>query len=258
MAQSFPDNFTDDMQNQFFELTPVQRDAIAAQYGIDVNDMNNSNQEQYGTSSMESDVDNRFQSDQQQKIPTLSSNPLYQGYQENDFPIQNNLSTQQECFDQKGNPINLEMQTKQKLNKRDQNKCYDRFGRLLDYPNYEEDEYNLGDDEEELSRFGMSIFNKKVSTFSPFENVPVPDDYLLGAGDEISIKLVGAENSLLNLRIDRNGTVFVPKIGEITLSGIAFEEAINIIKSRIEQDGQNQIYKYFYGRRSKFSRDVFH
>jgi polysaccharide export outer membrane protein len=236
MAQNFPDNFSDDLQNQFFELTPMQRKAIAAQYGIDVSDMNNSNQEKYGTSPMESDLDNRFQSDQLQKIPALSSNPLYQGYQENEFLIQNNLSTQQECFDQEGNPIILEIQTKQKLDKRDQKKCYDRFGRLLDNQNYEEDEYNLEDEEEELSRFGMSVFNKKVSTFSPFENVPVPDDYLLGAGDEISLKLVGAENSLLNLRIDRNGTVFIPKIGEITLSGIAFEEAINIIKSRIEQE----------------------
>ena len=240
MAQSFPDNFSDDMQDQFFELTPEQRQAIAAQYGIDLDDMNNLNQKINDTSSMESDLDKRFQLDQQQNIPTLSSDSFYQDYQNNEFLIRNNLLMQQECFDQKGNPIILEIQTQKKLNKRDQkkdqNKCYDRFGRLLDYPNYEEDENNLDNDEEELSRFGMSVFNKRVSTFSPFENVPVPDDYQLGAGDEISIKLVGAENSLLNLRIDRNGTVFVPKIGEITLTGIAFKEATNIIKSRIEQE----------------------
>jgi polysaccharide export outer membrane protein len=91
-------------------------------------------------------------------------------------------------------------------------------------------------EDEELTRFGLSIFNTKISTFSPFENIPIPDDYRLGSGDEISIKLVGAENSLLNLTIERNGTVFIPNIGEITLSGIAFKEATNIIQSRIEKE----------------------
>ncbi|MDB2339825.1 SLBB domain-containing protein, partial [Gammaproteobacteria bacterium] len=242
MAQNFPDNFSADLQNQFFELTPEQRETIAAQYGIDLNDMNNSTQEKYGKSSMQSGLDERFLNDQQQNIPTLSSNPLYEDYRENKILMQNNFLAQQECFDEQGNLFIPETQTKKKLDKRYQDKCYNRFGRLLDYPDYDMDvdadldDYILKDEEDEgeLSRFGMSVFNKKISTFSPFENVPVPDDYILGAGDEISIKLVGSENSLLNLRIGRNGAVFVPKIGEITLSGISFEEAINIIKSRIE------------------------
>ena len=45
----------------------------------------------------------------------------------------------------------------------------------------------------------LSIFNNlKISTFSPYEDLPTVDDYLIGPGDEISIKLVGAENDLLN------------------------------------------------------------
>ncbi len=215
MAQTFPDNFSVDMQKQFFELTQEQKESIASQYGIDLNDQN---QAKSAKTSAQSNIDERFRKDQQQNLPNLYSDNLYQDYQEAESLMQNPLIDQPECFDQNGNPIIID----------DQNKCYDRFGNLLTFPDDLEDK--------ELTRFGLSFFNNKISTFSPFENVPVPDDYKLGAGDEISIKLVGAENSLLNLTIDRNGTVFVPKIGEITLSGIAFKEAINIIQSRIEQE----------------------
>ena len=40
MSQSFPDNFSDDMQKQFFSLTQEQKEIIAAQYGIDLDDLN--------------------------------------------------------------------------------------------------------------------------------------------------------------------------------------------------------------------------
>ena len=197
MSQSFPANFSDDMQKQFLSLTQEEREKIAAQYGVD---LSGSNQSEFPESSME--LDDRFQNDQsisndqQQRMSRSSTddliNPYMRDYQRNQFLYQDSSAAQRECFDQEGNLI--------------------------------------------LTRFGLSIFNTKISTFSPFENIPIPDDYRLGSGDEISIKLVGAENSLLNLTIERNGTVFIPNIGEITLSGIAFKEATNIIQSRIEQE----------------------
>ena len=217
MAQSFPDNFSDDMQKQFFALPQEERLIIAAQYGIDLDDLNQAESPQSS-----SQLDARFQNDQspsnkqQLNLPKPNSDLLDQGYQRNQFLMDNPLSAQPKCFDRNGNP------------NKSRNQCYDRLGNLLDAPE------NL--ESKELTRFGLSIFNTKISTFSPFENMPVPDDYRLGAGDEISIKLVGAENYLLNLIIERNGTVFIPKIGEITLSGIALKEAISIIQSRIEQE----------------------
>ena len=230
MSQSFPDNFSPYMQKQFFSLTQEQRETIAAQYGIDLDDLNQAESSQ---SALQSDA--RFEKDQssskeqQQNMSKPYLNLSNQDFQSNQFLMQYPLSDQTKCYDQNGNPIiENETQAIQKFDRRDQNQCYDRLGNLLDAPE------NL--ESEELTRFGLSVFNKKISTFSPFENIPIPDDYKLGSGDEISIKLVGAENSLLNLTIERNGTVFIPKIGEITLSGIAFKEAISIIQSRIEQE----------------------
>ena len=235
MSQSFPDNFSDDMQKQFLSLNQEEQEKIAAQYGFDLSYLNQSESPE---SSML--LDDRFQNDQslsnkQQQRMTRSFtddliNPyMMQGYQRNQFLYQDSSAAQPECFDQEGNPIDSAgLNSKQNFDKRDQNQCYDRLGNLLVSLDNSEDE--------ELTRFGLSIFNTKISTFSPFENIPIPDDYRLGSGDEISIKLVGAENSLLNLTIERNGTVFIPNIGEITLSGIAFKEATNIIQSRIEKE----------------------
>ncbi len=86
------------------------------------------------------------------------------------------------------------------------------------------------------NRFGVSIFNNQISTFSPFEDIPISDDYVLGSGDELSIKLVGSENSSMSLIIERNGTIFIPQIGEINVSGLIFKDAVNLIQSRIEQE----------------------
>lgn len=111
--------------------------------------------------------------------------------------------------------------------------------RFEDYT--EEDRLN-DDDELRLNalgnnlsnRFGMSIFRNRVSTFSPIDNLPVPDDYKLGAGDQLIIKLLGTENIQLSPTISRDGSIFINQIGDIVLSGLLFDDAVNLIKERIE------------------------
>jgi hypothetical protein len=45
-----------------------------------------------------------------------------------------------------------------------------------------------------LKPFGYDLFNTSASTFSPATNVPVPDDYVLGAGDQLDVQLYGSQN----------------------------------------------------------------
>ena len=84
------------------------------------------------------------------------------------------------------------------------------------------------------NRFGLSIFKNRVSTFSPIDNLPVPDDYKLGTGDQLNIQLLGTENIQLTPTISRDGSIFINRIGEIILAGLLFDEASELIKSRIE------------------------
>ena len=91
------------------------------------------------------------------------------------------------------------------------------------------------EDEDERVRFGMSLFDSEVSTFAPTDNAPVPDSYRLGVGDELVIQLYGKENDQLLLEVGRTGEVSFPKLGAITLSGLSFEDARDLIKTRVAQ-----------------------
>ena len=81
------------------------------------------------------------------------------------------------------------------------------------------------------SIFGKSIFSNENLTFQPNMNLPTPESYLLGSGDEVLIDIWG--NSELNFtqKISPDGNIVVPNIGPIHLSGLQVREA----KSRIRK-----------------------
>lgn len=87
----------------------------------------------------------------------------------------------------------------------------------------------------ELERYGMHVFDKDVSTFAPVDNAPVPEGYLLGPGDSVNISLYGKEPSRQTLKIDREGTISFPRIGSITLAGLKFGEAKQLIEESVER-----------------------
>jgi polysaccharide export outer membrane protein len=85
------------------------------------------------------------------------------------------------------------------------------------------------------TRYGRALFSRDVSTFAPTDDAPVPESYRLGVGDQLVVQLFGKENEQLNLQIGRSGDVTFPKLGSITLSGLTFEDARDLIKTRVEQ-----------------------
>ena len=87
--------------------------------------------------------------------------------------------------------------------------------------------------EEDLERFGISLFDRKVSTFAPTDDSSVPDSYRLGAGDNFVIQLFGKDNEQYNLQVSRDGKISFPKLGPITVAGLTFEDARDLIRSRV-------------------------
>jgi protein involved in polysaccharide export with SLBB domain len=81
--------------------------------------------------------------------------------------------------------------------------------------------------------FGFNIFNSENLTFEPSANIPTPKDYTLGIGDQVVITVWGASQSHLQLIIDQNGSVTIPDIGPVYLSGVTFEKAQALIKNRL-------------------------
>jgi protein involved in polysaccharide export with SLBB domain len=81
--------------------------------------------------------------------------------------------------------------------------------------------------------FGFNLFNSENLTFEPSINIPAPQNYVMGIGDELVINVWGASQNVYNLRVDQNGTVNIPDIGPVNLMGLSFEEGRNLLKRRL-------------------------
>jgi protein involved in polysaccharide export with SLBB domain len=73
--------------------------------------------------------------------------------------------------------------------------------------------------------FGQEIFRNKRLSFETDLNIPTPKDYKLAAGDELLINVWGDSELNLKLKISPEGTVLIPNLGPVTMSGRTVGEA---------------------------------
>ncbi len=88
----------------------------------------------------------------------------------------------------------------------------------------------------ELSHFGQSLFSASDAYLAD-ESLPVPDNYVLGPGDEVQLQVWGAVDFGVTLVIDRNGKASIPKVGSVSLAGIMVRD--------LESHLQKQLGKVF-------------
>ena len=81
--------------------------------------------------------------------------------------------------------------------------------------------------------FGFQLFNSENLSFEPSVNIPIPQNYILGIGDQISVSVWGASQTRYQLSINKNGSIIIPDIGPVFLSGITFEKGQALIKNRL-------------------------
>lgn len=87
-----------------------------------------------------------------------------------------------------------------------------------------------------LNVFGYSIFNQKSpSTFAPTNNASVPSDYIVNMDDEINIILWGRINEEYSLKVQKNGSINIPRIGPVFVSGLNFETMRKNISDHISK-----------------------
>jgi protein involved in polysaccharide export with SLBB domain len=87
----------------------------------------------------------------------------------------------------------------------------------------------------DLSRFGERFFNSIQTTYSPINMPNFGDDYILDVGDELSIQIETAQAIDETFQIGRNGSIAIPGMGTLTLSGLSFSEARTLIKSQAKK-----------------------
>lgn len=77
---------------------------------------------------------------------------------------------------------------------------------------------------EVLPIFGASLFQYAPSTFAPVNQAPVPPDYVIGPGDELRIRIWGQINFNANVEVDRAGEIYLPKIGQVHVAGLPYQD----------------------------------
>ena len=92
---------------------------------------------------------------------------------------------------------------------------------------------------EVLPVFGANLFERVPTTFAPLDRVPVTADYVIGPGDELLLRTWGQVDLDLDLRVDRVGAIFIPQVGNVTVSGLRFQQLSGFLRSHMERVFRN-------------------
>ena len=91
------------------------------------------------------------------------------------------------------------------------------------------------DKKNERQVFGRNIFSSRNLTFAPSQNIATPANYLLGAGDDVTINIWGASQQTIQQTITPDGYIVVSGVGPIRLAGLTVNKAKETIRARLGQ-----------------------
>ena len=83
-----------------------------------------------------------------------------------------------------------------------------------------------------LPIYGHDLFDSPQA-YTANNALPAPDDYLLGPGDQIQLQVAGPMDFSTSLVLDRNGQVTLPKIGVVTLAGVAVRDLEKTLSAQL-------------------------
>ena len=84
--------------------------------------------------------------------------------------------------------------------------------------------------------YGYELFDQSPTSFVPgTEDIPVPEDYVLGPGDKVKIELFGTEYQTVSQYINRSGSITVPQYGPIVIAGLTLGDAKQLITKKISE-----------------------
>lgn len=90
-------------------------------------------------------------------------------------------------------------------------------------------------DQDSLRRkiFGANLFRKDKITFTPSLNIPTPENYQLGPGDELVIDIWGAAEQTYEVQVSTEGTITIDNLGPIYVNGMQISQARDRIKNAL-------------------------
>ncbi len=102
----------------------------------------------------------------------------------------------------------------------------------------------------DIKQFGYDLFHGPQSSVTPVQknvpvvpdhvlgpgniavqkDVPVGPDYVIGPGDQLSINVWGSIEGHWTVTVDRDGSVTLPKIGTLGVTGLSFKEVKEVLE----------------------------
>lgn len=89
-----------------------------------------------------------------------------------------------------------------------------------------------------LPVFGSDLFAESART-AAVDPMTVPADYRVGPGDELVIRAWGQIDIDFEGKIDRSGHIFIPKVGQIMVSGMSLKDATEQVRVSLQKIFKN-------------------
>jgi protein involved in polysaccharide export with SLBB domain len=90
-----------------------------------------------------------------------------------------------------------------------------------------------------LPIYGRDLFTTMPVSFGPLDQAPAPREMIVGTDDELRVRAWGQINFSANLRVSREGEIFLPKIGAVHVAGLPFSDVAAHLRSRMERVYRN-------------------
>lgn len=86
---------------------------------------------------------------------------------------------------------------------------------------------------ERLGIFGASLFTDASRVYTPPERTQVNQDYPIGSGDQLQIRGWGMLNLEVTATVDRSGSIFIPRVGAVKVSGVKYRDLQAHLKNAV-------------------------
>ncbi|KPQ18256.1 MAG: Periplasmic protein involved in polysaccharide export [Algoriphagus marincola HL-49] len=83
--------------------------------------------------------------------------------------------------------------------------------------------------------FGYKLFHNRNLDFSPSLNLPTPQSYVVGSGDQLLIDVYGASQQSFDVQVTPEGRIFLPNVGPVPVGGATIEAATARIKTELSK-----------------------
>ncbi len=84
-----------------------------------------------------------------------------------------------------------------------------------------------------LDLFGQDLFRNVPSTYAPLGATQVNSDYVIGPGDVLQVRGWGMVDINVNVTVNRNGEIYLPKVGAIQVAGLKYRDLQGHLKKSI-------------------------